>query len=228
MSYPSEEKPYEKLKELENSLENAKNSGNISKIFDFSLELGNLCYKIKANELGLKYVQEAIEFSKENNTSQNLHKFYDLLGDFNFELGLLDEANEAYNSVIKNTPKNNYLKLLAEVYFKLGRIYYIQEKGKQAINHFKKAEKICEGARLYTELAKTYNQIGLMYLNKIPRSEAFTVDRYYWKGSSSFGKAKKYFEKAKIVIEENNLVEKENTLYNSIQASLATKFGDFK
>jgi len=231
MSNQNEEKPYEKLKSLEDALKLAKDSGNISDIFHAILNLGKFCYEIRANELGLKYIQEAIELYKVNPACTNIHEFFKLLGDFNFELGSLDEAIEAYNISIKEIPKKESFKQLAQIYFKIGRIYFLQDNLKQAVNQFKKAEKIFEESGLYIEQAKICNQIGLMYINKIPISDLYEDASYMDDdvgGISSFKKAKKYYKKAKMILEKNNLVETESELYNSIQANLTSKWKDFR
>ncbi|MFW9897377.1 MAG: tetratricopeptide repeat protein [Candidatus Thorarchaeota archaeon] len=235
MENPNTEKPYEKLSNLERALDNAKNSGNTPKILENLLKLGELCYDINANELGLKYVQEAIELSEKD--SQYLHEFYKYLGDFNYELGMLDDAYKAYNNSIKLASKKRFYRVLAESYFRLGRLNHVQEKIKQAISHFKKAEKIYEEMGLPIEQAKLYNKIGLMYTNKISETpEETKLDRILFgpsigigpQGSLSYSKAKKYFKKAKAIIEEHNLVEEESVLYRSILTNLNTKFKDFK
>ncbi|MFX1438116.1 MAG: tetratricopeptide repeat protein [Promethearchaeota archaeon] len=226
MDSRNEEKPYEKLKRLEEALKLAKISGKNPDIFQALLNLGNFCYEIKANELGLKYVNDAIELSKESSTSQNIYEFYKLLGDFNFELGYLDQALKAYTISIGKAPKKTSFKILAETNFKVGRIHYLQDDLKKAIKHFKKAEKICEEAGLYAEQARIYNQIGLMYINIIPEPEAYGIipNPPNLLGTASFKMAKKNFEKAKAILEENNLTEVENTLYNAIQANLTSKW----
>lgn len=227
MGNPNEERPSEKLKELEKALEIAINSENISEIFHLLLNLGKLCYEIKAYELGLKYIQEAIELGKKNPASKNLHEFYKLLGDFKFKDGMLDEANEAYNTSIKKTPKNKISKILAKSFFNLGRVNYHQDKLKQAISHFKKAEKIYEELRLHAEQAKVCNQIGLMYMNKMPKADLYQFGKYIYRdsrGGSSLAKAIKYFKKAKEILKENNLEEIESLLYNSIQSNLTSQF----
>jgi tetratricopeptide (TPR) repeat protein len=234
LTNPTEEKPYEKLSNLEKALVESKNSGNEAEIFDILLSLGELCYDINANELGLKYVQEAIELSKKSSKSQYLHEFYKYLGDFNYDLGMIDEAYKAYNNSIKLATKKKFYRVLAESHFRLGKVNHVQDKLKQAINHFKKAEKIYEEMGLHIEQAKLYNQIGLMYIKKISETEAYGAERYIMgpvfdvQGSSSFGKAKRYFKKAIKVLEENNLTENENVLYRSIQSNLETRFKDFK
>ncbi len=234
MNYPNEEKPYEKLKNLEKALVVAKNFGNEAEIFEILLNLGELCYDINANELGLKYVQEAIELSKTCSESQYLHEFYKYLGDFNYELGMLNEAYEAYTISIKKAAKKKFYRVLAESHFRLGKLNHVQDNLKQAINHFKKAEKIYEEIGLQVEQAKLYNQIGLMYIKKISETEVYGAERYIMdpvfdvQGSSSYGKAKKYFKKVKRILEENNFVETEGVLYRSIQSNLETRFKDFE
>jgi tetratricopeptide (TPR) repeat protein len=231
MSNPNEEKPYEKLKKLEYALEVAKNSTSPSEIFQSLLKLGNLCYEIKANELGLKYVQEAIELDEKGSNYQDIHEFYKLIGDFNFELGYLDVALKAYQISLQKSPKKAPFKILGEINFKMGRITYLQDNLKQAIKHFKKAEKIYKEHELYIEQIKLLNQIGLMYANKIPTSDAYGIDEYRTiqvRGISSFGKAKRYFKKAKMILEENNLEETESELYKTIQSNLTSKFKDYK
>jgi tetratricopeptide (TPR) repeat protein len=234
MENPSSEKPYEKLANLEKALNNAKNSGNDTEILENLLKLGELCYDINANELGLKYVQEAIDHSRKD--SQYLHEFYKYLGDFNYELGMLDDAYKAYNNSIKLASKKKFYRVLAESHFRLGKLNHLQEKLKQAISHFKKAEKIYEEMGFPLEQAKLYNKIGLMYTNKIvDTTMESTFDRIVFatpglaaQGGIAFGKAKKYFKKAKTILEENNLVEKESVLYRSILSNLQIKFKDFK
>jgi tetratricopeptide (TPR) repeat protein len=237
MENPNSENPYEKLSNLEKALVNAKNTGNEPEIIDILLKLGELCYDISAIELGLKYIQEGIELSKKNKQSKYLHEFYKYLGDFSFNLGLLDDAYKAYNNSIKLASKKKFFRVLAEGHFRLGRINHVQNKLKQAITHFKKAEKIYEEMELPIEQAKLYNKIGLMYTNKISETpEETKFDRILVgpsigigpQGSLSFGKAKKYFKKAKAIIEEYNLVEEESVLYRSILSNLQTKFKDFK
>ncbi|MFX1235901.1 MAG: tetratricopeptide repeat protein [Promethearchaeota archaeon] len=231
MNNSIELKPHEKLKKLEETLKVVKNSDDISGVFNTLLNLAELCYEIKANELGLKYSQEAIELDKKDPVYKNIHEFYKFLGDFNFELGYLDQALDAYTISIGKTPKKTSFKILSEMNFKMGRINYLQDDLKKAIKHFKKAEKICEEAGLYAEQARIYNQIGLMYINKIPEPEGYGIDKYTTvdiRGTSSFNKAKKYFKKAKLILEKNNLTEIENTLYNAIQANLTSKWKDYK
>lgn len=230
MNNLNELKPHEKLKSLENALKVARASNNFLETFNALLNLTDFCYEIKANELGLRYSQEAIELSISGSFFPEIYKFYKLSGDFNLELGYLDQALEAYKTSIGKAPKKTSFKILAESNFKIGRIYYLQDDLKKAIKHFKKAEKICEEAGSYAEQARIYNQIGLMYINKIPEPEAYGVDKYTTpavRGTSSFNKAKKNFEKAKSILEENNLTEVENTLYNAIQANLTSKWKDF-
>ncbi len=228
MSNPTEEKPYERLSNLEKALVVAKNSGNEAEIFDVLLNLGELCYDINAHELGLKYVQEAIELSKKD--SQHLHEFYKYLGDFNYNAGMLDEASEAYNMSIKKASKKKFYRILAESHFGLGRVYHVQEKLKQAITHFKKAEKIYEEMDLPIEQARLYNKIGLIYMGKArliePDSivESIVFGRHvYASFTIGFDKAKKYFKKAKLIMEENNLIETESVLYRSILSNLGVK-----
>lgn len=114
MNNPNEEKPYEKLKFLEEALEIAENSGNISEIFQNLSRLAELCQEIKANDLGLNFVQKAIDLSKKYSTSEEFHEFYKYLGDFKFELGLLEEAKEAYNISIKKAGKKKVYQTIAE------------------------------------------------------------------------------------------------------------------
>ena len=231
MENPNMEKPYEKLSNLEKALAKAKNSGNNSEILELLLKLGELCYDINANELGLKYVQEAIELSKKD--SQYLHEFYKYLGDFNYSAGMLDEASEAYNMSIKKASKKKFYRILAESHFGLGRVYHVQEKLRQAITHFKKAEKIYEEMDLPIEEARLYNKIGLIYMSKARRIEPDSIIERIAFGQPSygsftvgFGKAKKYFKKAKLIMEENNLIETESVLYRSILSNLRVKRND--
>jgi len=113
MGNPNTKNTLEKLSKYEKELEMAKNSADTSEIFQIFLNLGKLCYEIEAYELGLKYILEAIELSKKYSDFPTPYEFYKLLGDFNFEQGLLDDAYDAYNRSNKELPKKkNFLNYL--------------------------------------------------------------------------------------------------------------------
>ncbi|MFX1493999.1 MAG: tetratricopeptide repeat protein [Promethearchaeota archaeon] len=230
MSNPNIEKPLEKLSKYEKELELAKNSADTSKIFNILLNLGKLCYDIEAYELGLNYILEAIELSKKSSDFPTSYEFYKLLGDFNFEQGLLNEAYEAYNRSNKELPKKEFFKLRAENNFRLGKVGELLDKKSEAIKHFKEAEKIFEKLGLHTERARIYNRIGLVYLKKINVDITSGIDKigtYDWVGDSRFTKARKNFKRAIMILEQHNLLEAESELYNTIKANLEAKFSDY-
>jgi len=160
--------PLKELSKYEKELDKAKNSGDISDIFRYLLNLGKLCNEIEADELGFKYVQEAIELSKKYSKYPHLYEFYNLLGDFNFKQGLLNEAYNAYKRSNKILPKKEHLKLRAENYFKLGKVSEISNNKNIVIGHYKNAKNIFEKLGLYVEVAKCLNRIGLVYIKRIP------------------------------------------------------------
>jgi tetratricopeptide (TPR) repeat protein len=216
------ENPLEKLSKYEKELELARSSADTSEIFHILLNLGKLCYEIEAYELGLNYILEAIELSKKCSDFPTPYEFYKLLGDFNFEQGLLNDAYDAYNRYNKELPKKNYFKLLAQNEFKLGKISELLDKKDRAIKHFKEAERIFEKLGLHVERARIYNRMGLVYLEKIDDFHLFARDRI-----SRFKKAKKNFNRAIMILEEHDLKEAENVLYNTIRANLEAKFADY-
>ncbi len=230
MGNPNTENPLEELSKYEKELELAKNSANTSEIFHILLNLGKLCYKIEAYELGLKYIQEAIEFSKKYSDFPTPYEFYKLLGDFNFKQGLLNDAYDAYYRSNKEIPKKKFLKLLAENTFKLGKISEILDKKSRAIQHFKEAEKIFEKLGLHAERVRIYHRMGLVYLKKISVNVTTGIDKigtYDWVGEARFKKARKNFKHAIMILEQYNLKEAESGLYNTIRANLKGKFSDY-
>ena len=230
MSNPDSEKPLERLSKCEKELEMAKYSGDTFKISSALLNLAKLCYEINAPELGLKYVLEALESSKKNSDFPPPHEFYTLLGDFNFELGLMNDSYDAYDKANKIMPKNYSIELFAKNNAKMGKVSAILDKNGKAIKHFKEAEKLYEKLGLQTERAKIYNRIGLVYLKKIGEDITTTIDKigtYNWVGESRFKKAKGNFEHALMILEQFNLQETESELYNTIKANLKGKFSDY-
>jgi tetratricopeptide (TPR) repeat protein len=229
MSNPDTEKPLERLSKYEKELELVKNSEDIFKISNAFLNLAKLCYEIKAPELGLKYVQEALEISKKNSDFPPPHEFYTLLGDFNFEQGLMNDSYDAYEKSNKIMPKNYSLELFAKNNAKMGKVSAVLDKNSKAIKHYKEAEKVFEKLGLNAERAKIYNRIGLVYLKKIGEDITTTLDKigtYNWVGESRFKKAKENFERAIMILEQYDLQETENELYNTIKANLKGKFSD--
>ncbi len=221
--------PLEELSKYEKELDIAKNSNIISDIFYCLLNLGKLCNEIEADELGLKYVQEAIELSKKHSEFPHLYEFYNLLGDFNFKQGLINEAHDAYKRSNKILPKKEKLKLRAENNFKLGKVSEVLNNKNIVTGHYRNAKRIFEKLGLHAEVAKCLNRIGLLYIKKLPWNiEELKVYHKYDIGpiakvikfKADFAMAKKSFKSAIVVLEQNNLIEVESELYKSIKANL--------
>ncbi|MFX1588311.1 MAG: hypothetical protein ACFFC1_09165 [Promethearchaeota archaeon] len=223
MSNPNTENPLEQLSKYEKELELAKNSADTSEIFHILLKLGKLCYEIEASELGLNYILEAIELSKKSSDFPTPHEFYKLLGDFNYEQGLLNDAYDAYNRSNKELPKNEFFKLRAENNFKLGRVSVLLDKKDRAIKHFKESERIFEELGLHAERARIYNRIGLIHLKALTAIKKMRKDDFY----DLFEKAMKNFKCAIMILEQHDLKEAENVLYNTIRANLQADFTDY-
>lgn len=227
--------PLKKLSKYENELGLAKNSGNLLDISNWLLNLGKLCHEIEADELGLKYVQEAIKLSKKHSEIPHLYEFYSLLGDFNFRQGLINEAYDAYKRSNKKLPKKELLKLRAENSFKLGKVSEILNYIDLATKHYKDAKEIFGRLKLFAETAKCLNRIGVVYIKKIPWDLRGTIDPIFdgsetaktLQASNAFFKARRSFKNAITVLEQNNLQEIESELYNTIQTNLKDDFYNY-
>ena len=230
MSDPNTEKPLEKLSEYEKELELAKKSTDMVNISSSLLNLAKFCYEINAIDFGLKYIQEALEISEKNSDFPTPYEFYTLLGDFNFEQGLLNDSYDAYERSNKIIPKNKFLELFTINCVKMGRVSEISEKYSKAIKHYKEAEKLFEKLGMHAERAKIFNAIGLVHLKKIPEDLTTTFDKlghHNMTGGLRFDKAKKNFNRAIMILDQHDLRETEIVLYKTIKANLEGKFSDY-
>lgn len=239
MKNSNSDKPLEKLNQYEKELELAKNSGDTSKILECLLLLGKLCSEINANELALKYVEDAFSLGIKN--FSNEYKFYQILGDLRLEQGALKEAYNAYEVSNKKALKTGDKECQAENYFKLANVSKLLEKApKNTITFLEKSLEIYNLLNRHIERANIMYQLGVMTI----WGESFDMadKRFFSSAPSSFlvsavsiasqkSKAKKvmgaqllrsqsYFVDALNVLEENNLVESQNTLYKNISEHL--------
>ena len=221
------EKPFEKLKRLESELKNAKDSGEFQKKFTLYLDIGEMCFDIEATELGIKYIEEAIDLGKKNSKLFKFkHLFYKNLGDLYFKQGSLNEAYEIYKKAIKEIPKKESYDTQAVILLKMGKILAAQDKKKAAISVFKDSEKFFFLSEEYASQARVLNEIGITYTGRMIVGDSSIleritgIERYNMMNDVLESKAKKSFKKAYEILKQHNLLETENELAKKFLSNL--------
>jgi len=216
-------KPFEKLKVYEEDLQLAKSKNDAAEILFCLHKLGTLCYEIEANELGIKYIEEALTLGAKQPHFTDRYIFYLMLGDLNLGDGKIKEAYNLYEKSNNEIPKNQE-GFKVENYYKLAKVSRLLGKSIGLIAGFYlRAAKISAKLNNFSAVAKCYERIGVLYLDK---AEAKPDKKYmYTRVYDPYGKhsgrtAVKYWKKGLKVLEKYNLQDNETELYSDLLSHL--------
>ncbi len=219
----NELKPFEKLKIYEQELKLAKDRNDAKEILSCLRKLGKLCYEIEANELGMKYIEEALTLGANQPDFTDRYIFYQMLGDLNLGDGNIKEAHKLYEKSNYGIPKNQE-GFKVENYYKLAKVSRLLGKTPgQVADIYLRAAKISAKLNNFSEVAKSYERIGVLYLDK---AEAKPDKKYMYTwvydpyGKYSGRKAVKYWKKGLKILEKYNLQDSETELYSALLSHL--------
>ena len=93
-------------------------------------------YKRKGEyELALDYLEKLLELSKENDDKEGVSVTYNYIGRINVERGELGVAEENYKDALSIAKEYKTADILADVYYSLGELYYLQTELKDSLKY---------------------------------------------------------------------------------------------